>query len=335
MEVCVFGAGAIGGFMAARLAAANDAKVSVIARGAQLSAIRQHGLRVISTAGDVESQPAVATDQPQDLPPQDIVFVTLKAYALSGAAAAVTRLLKPGGHAVFVTNGIPWWWKHGLRNPAALPLLDPGRELWDGLTPQRALGCVVYAPSEVIEPGVISHNGHNRWIIGEPDNSTSDRVRATVALLNRAGLVSEVSTDLRREVWSKLMRNAALNPLCALTRLPVHEMSQDAEVLALGDGIVAELVATAQALGCEGLATMADDARAALRRGGAAGGGKPGNGMRPSMLQDVLAHRPIEVEAILGQLQAFAREGGVPTPTIDGVLPLLRGVDRSLRLGIR
>jgi 2-dehydropantoate 2-reductase len=330
MDVCVFGAGAIGGFMAARLAAGGQAKVSVIARGAHLAAIREHGLRLVSTGGDAQARPAHAVDRPQDLPPQDIVFVTLKAYALPAAAAAIAGLLKPDGHAVFVTNGLTWWWKHGLPDPGPLPLLDPHGTLWNTLTPQRVLGCVVYAPNEVIEPGVVRHTGPNRWLLGEPDNSDSVRLHTTVDLMKHAGLGAEASSDLRREVWAKLMRNAALNPLCALTRLPSSELSGDPELLAIGDGIIGELVAIAAAHGSR-VASEAEEARAALRRGGPAGN-KPVGGMRPSMLQDALAGRPTEVEAILGQLQAFAREAGVRCPCIDGVLPLMRGLDRSLRL---
>jgi 2-dehydropantoate 2-reductase len=331
MDVCVFGAGAIGGFMAARLAASGQANVSVIARGANLAAIRQHGLRLLSTDGDITARPAHAADRPADLGPQDVVFVTLKAYALPGCAEAIAGLLKPDGHAVFVTNGITWWWKHGRSEPGPLPLLDPDRRLWDILTPQRVLGCVVYAPNEVVEPGVVRHTGPNRWLLGEPDGSDTARLRATVDLMNRAGLGAEASADLRREVWAKLMRNAALNPLCALTRLPVTGLSSDPGLLALGDGIIAELVAIAAAHGSP-VEDQAAEARAALRRGPATPGTQPARGTRPSMLQDALAGRPTEVEAILGQLQAFAREAGVPCPAIDSVLPLMRGLDRSLRM---
>ncbi|ARP80190.1 hypothetical protein CAL12_04655 [Bordetella genomosp. 8] len=337
MDVCVFGAGAIGGFMAAHLAAnlaaGDQANVSVIARGAQLAAIRQHGLRVISNGSDIVARPARAVDRPADLPPQDIVFVTLKACALPATAGAIAALLKPEGHAVFVTNGLTWWWKHGQPNPGPLPLLDPDGTLWNTLTPQRVLGCVVYAPNEVIEPGVVRHTGANRWIVGEPDNSDSARLRATVDLMTQAGLGGEASLDLRREVWAKLMLNAALNPLCALTRLPSNHLSADPELLAIGDGIIEELVAIAAAQGSD-VADQAEKAHTALRRrpSGGNSGGAPTGGTRPSMLQDALAGRPTEVEAILGQSQAFAREAGIRCPRIDGVLPLMRGLDRSLRM---
>jgi 2-dehydropantoate 2-reductase len=330
MDVCVFGTGAVGGFLAARLIAAGGAKVSVIARGAQLQAIRTHGLKLLSATGDTVARPAHAVERAADLPPQDIVFITLKAYALSAAAADIAGLLKPGGYAVFVNNGIPWWWKHGQAHPASLPLLDPQRALWDTLTPARALGCVVYAPNEVIEPGVVRHTGHNRWVLGEPDGSDSARLQAVVSLMNQAGLGAEATPDLRREVWVKLLRNAPINTLCALTRLPVNQLAQDPEALALADRIIAELVAIAAAHDAH-IEKEAVAAREAPRRGGAVAGGAPVQGMRPSMLQDALAGRPMEVEAIMGQLQAFAIEAGVPCPAIDGMLPLIRGLDRAIR----
>ncbi len=187
---------------------------------------------------------------------------------------------------------------------------------------------MVCAPNGVIEPGVVRHTGPNRWLLGEPDGSDS---AATVALMQRAGLEAEASPDLRREVWAKLMRNAALNPLCAPTRLPSSELAVDPELLAIGDGIIGELIAIAAAHGSH-VESEAGEARAALRRGGPAGN-KPVGGTRPSMLQDVLAGRPTEVETILGQLQAFAREAGVPCPCVDGVLPLMRwaGPSRCVR----
>lgn len=187
MDICVFGTGAVGGFMTARLAAGGRANVSIIARGAHLAAIRERGLRLLSDTGNLTVRPTGATERPQELPQQDVVFVTLKACSLLACAEAIAGLLKPGGHAVFVTNGIPWWWKFGSRDPRPLPLLDPDRALWDILTPQRALGCVVYAPNEVVEPGVVRHTGHNRWLLGEPDGSNSAGLRDTVDLLNQSG----------------------------------------------------------------------------------------------------------------------------------------------------
>jgi 2-dehydropantoate 2-reductase len=331
MEVCVFGAGAVGGFLAARLASARQANVSAIARGAQLAAIRERGLRLLTADGDLSVRLAGASDKPRDLPAQDIVFVTLKAGSLPACADAIAGMLKPDGHAVFVTNGIPWWWKHGLAKPEPLPLLDPERRLWDVLTPQRVLGCVVYAPNEVVEPGVVRHSGTDRWLLGEPGNSDSVRLRATADLMNRSGLRAEASPDLRRDVWAKLMLNAALNPLCALSRLPVNELWRDADLLALGDGIIRELAAVAAAHGSD-VSGDVGKAQASLRRGANASADKPMPIMRPSMLQDVLAGRPTEVDAILGQLQALAREAGVPTPCIDCVLPLMRGLDRAMRM---
>lgn len=329
MDVCVFGAGAIGGFLAARLIAGGTAQVSVIARGSHLDTMRREGLKLLSETGNLAVKPARAADRPDDLPPQDIVFVTLKAYALPECAAALVRLLKPGGHAVFVNNGIPWWWQYGLDRPEPLPLLDPAHTLWNTLTPARVLGCVVYAPNEVIQPGVVRHTGHNRWLLGEPDRSDSARLQSTVALMRHAGLGAEAVPDLRREVWVKLLRNAPLNTVCALTRLPVHALGTDPELLAVTDGIIDELVAIAAAHGYA-IDQEAPVARQAPRRGGAIAGGAL-QGLRPSMLQDAIAGRPLEVEAIMGQLKAFAAEAGVPCPTMDRILPLIRGLDRAIR----
>lgn len=330
MDVCIYGTGAIGGFLAARLIAGGKAKVSVIARGPQLQAIKEKGLQLLSASGDAQGRPAYATDRPADLPPQDVVFVTLKAYALSAAVPDLLRLLKPEGFVVFVNNGIPWWWKHGQSKPAALPLLDPDGTLWNTLTPARSVGCVVYAPNEVIEPGVIRHNGPNRWILGEPDGALSPRLQGVVELMSAAGLGAEAATDLRREVWMKLLRNAPVNTLCALTRLPLSELALDPQAMVIADRIVDELTAVAAVHGSN-IEEQAALTKESTRRGGGMPGKPPIKGMRPSMLQDALAGRPMEVDAILGQLQAFAAEAGIPCPAIDAVLPLIRGLDRSIR----
>src|SRR5512143_2441338 len=167
MKVCVFGAGAIGGQNAARLIAAKAADVSVVARGANLEAMRSRDLVFRSDDREIRARVEQATDNPASLPPQDLLIVTLKAPALPAMAATLARLIAPQGRALFVTNGIPWWWRYGLPGtPSTLPLLDPDGALWSQVTPQRVLGCVVYAPTEAVEPGVIVHRGFNRWILG-------------------------------------------------------------------------------------------------------------------------------------------------------------------------
>lgn len=322
MKVCVFGAGAVGGNIATRLLAAKADDVAVVARGAMLKAIRSRGLTLRSGGKEITAQPEVATDDPSTLPPQDLVLVTLKAHAVPGAAAAIARLLAPQGCAVFLLNGIPWWWRHGIPGAGGtLPLLDPDGALWTLVRPERTLGCVVHSPNDLIAPGVIVHTGPNRLILGEPDGSSSARLKAAVGMFTRGGIEARVPGDLRRDIWQKLVHNASGNTLCALSRVDLGGLGTDPELCALSISLMRETLAIAAALGWDLRAQV--DVESAARRG------KPGQ--RPSMLQDVLQGRPIEVEALLGQLHAFAREKSVAVPSIDVVLPLLRGLDRSLR----
>lgn len=324
MKVCVFGAGAVGGHVAARLSAAQADEVAVVARGERLRAIRERGLTLRSGGQEIKAKPAIVTADPSALPPQDLIVVTLKAPTLPDAAESLARLLAPDGCAVFLLNGIPWWWPHGLpgaRGP--LPLLDPEGKLWTRLGPEKALGCVVYSPNEMEAPGVIVHIGANRFVMGEPDGSSSARLNAAVELFNRGGITAEAAADVRREIWRKLVSNASGNPLSALTGLMLGELGADAELRRVMADIMRETLAVAAALGWD-LRSEMDAEKIAMRPGR-----KPD--IRSSMSQDVLLKRPLEVEAQLGQTQAFARAKGVEVPTIDVILPLLRGLDRSLR----
>jgi 2-dehydropantoate 2-reductase len=242
---------------------------------------------------------------------------------LPGAAESIAGLLAPHACAVFLNNGIPWWWPHGLKGASGPPpLIDPEGKLWTHVRPERALGCVVYSPNDLIEPGVTLHVGGNRWVMGEPDGSLSARLNSAVQLFAGAGLKVESTTDIRREVWMKLVRNASSNSLAALTRLGLSETTADLELRPIAAGVVRETLAVAAALGWD-LRAEVDAEQIASR--------SSKGGPRLSMLQDVLQGRPIEVEAHLGQTQAFAREKGVAVPTIDTLLPLLRGLDRALR----
>ena len=323
MKVCVFGAGAVGGSLATRLLAAGADDISVVARGPQLQAMRSRGLVLRSGGTEVKAAVPVATDDPSTLPPQDLVLVTLKAHAVPGAAAAIARLLAAGGSAVFMLNGIQWWWRHGdpAGPGATLPLLDPDGALWREVRPERTIGCVIYCPCDLVEPGVIVHSGTNHFILGEPDGSSSARLEQAVAMLRRAGIDGRASNDLRRDVFGKLVANASGNTLAALTRLDLGALGADPALCAQMVSVMDEVLAVAASLGWDLRAEI--DVPAVARRG------KPGQ--RPSMLQDVLQGRPIEVEALFGQVHAFAHEAGVPVPTMDAILPLLRGLDRALR----
>jgi 2-dehydropantoate 2-reductase len=323
MKVCIFGAGAVGGNIATRLLAAKADEISIVARGAQLQAIRTRGLTLRMGGQEIHAKAPVATDDPSTLPPQDVVAVAVKATAaLPAAAAAVGKLLAPGGCAIFMINGIPWWWRHGRKGEAGtLPLLDPASALWNHVKPERTLGCVVHLPNEIVEPGVIVHTGVNHLILGEPDGSTTARLQAAVDMFKRGGIDTRISTDIRRDVWQKLALNASGNTLAALTRVDLGGLGTDAGLCELSIKIMREAIAVAAAQGWDLAAEM--DVEKLARRG------KPGQ--RPSMLQDVTHQRALEVEALLGQIQAFARELKVATPGIDVILPLLRGLDGALR----
>ncbi|MFN7087865.1 MAG: ketopantoate reductase family protein [Burkholderiales bacterium] len=323
MKICIFGVGAVGSHVAARLQAAAAGEISVVGRGAHLKAIREKGITLRCVDGvEIRARPA-ATADPSSLPPQDLVVVALKSTALPAAAAALEKLLARDGWAVFLLNGIPWWWPQGLpgaRGP--LPLLDPEGALWNRLR-ERTLGCVVNSPNDVVEPGVVVHAGRCRLTVGEPDGSPSERANRTAALFRSSGIESAVSSDLRREIWNKLLLNASSNPLSALTRLAPGELAADAATRHLMGEIMRETLEIAAALGWD-LRREVDVEQLSARKDRVAG-------VRLSMMQDVIQRRPMEVEALLGQPQAFAREKGVATPVIDIVLPLLRGLDRSLR----
>ncbi|KAA0890871.1 2-dehydropantoate 2-reductase [Pusillimonas sp. ANT_WB101] len=329
MKVCVFGAGAVGGYLLGRIGNAGVATLSVVARGAQKEAIEMNGLRLETPTETIIVRPDFITDRPTDLPEQDVTFVALKAMGQPAAADALCHLTGQNGYAVFAANGIPWWWKVGSHRPESLPLLDPDAALWNRLTPERALGCVVYSANEVIAPGVVRHLGNNRWVLGEPNGQLSSRLKNVVQLLLESGVNAEASTRLHEEIWIKLLRNASVNSLCALTRLPIDGLADDPELLAQAEAIVDDIVAVAQGQGYD-ISEHRIAAFEQLRRGGAEASTPPVRGLRPSMLQDVSANRPLEVEAVLGQVQALAREAEVSCPAIDVVLPVLRGLNRSL-----
>jgi 2-dehydropantoate 2-reductase len=323
MKVCILGAGAVGGHIAARHAAASHAEVSVVARGAHLDAIRKNGITLKSGKEEINGKPTVATDDPASLPKQDVVIVTVKAHSVPGFAATIEKLLTPDGVALFPLNGLTWWWNEGRAGgKGALPLLDPDSELWNRLR-GRALGCVIYSPNEVVSPGVIAHMGANRWVMGEPSNDKTPRLQAIVDLFNSSGLSAEIPADIRAEVWRKLMNNASGNTIAALTRRGHYEIASDPDLRGIGIAIMRESLEVAAAMGWD-LRSDVDPVKIATRA-------TPGPMSPPSMLQDVLLNRPVEVEAHLGQTQAFGGEIGVKTPTIDLMLPLLRGLDKSIR----
>ena len=328
-KVTVYGAGAVGGNLAVRLASAGVAEVSVVARGAHLQAIKTRGLTLRRDGQDTTAQMAHATDNPSTLEPQDLIIVTLKSASIPAVAEQLAALRKPDAPVLFLINGIPWWWNHGLPEGhaaagASTDLLDPDRALRDRLGVEAALGGVIYSPNEVIEPGVILNRARSHFTLGEPDGSSSARMAFVRDLFESANIEVATTADIRGELLGKLVLNASGNTLAALTRLTGRERLSDPGLRALSGDLIREVFRVSAALGwpLEGtvdVEEMVDPART--------------KGERPSMLQDVLAGRPMEVEALLGQLLVFARAKQVPTPALDVVLVLLRGLDQSLRRG--
>ena len=335
MKVCIFGAGAIGTHMAARLGHLAESsgafELSVVARGAQAEALASRGARVMGNGGDIVGRPARVTDDAAQLPPQDIVLVTLKGTALPPLAATLDRLTARDGVLVFAQNGIPWWWNVGLPGSQAgkpLPLLDPSADLMHRLA-DRALGCVISSSNELREPGLVFNGSGRHLALGEPDGSASARLARVRDLVAAAGFAAETSGDLRTDIWSKLAFNIAANPISALTRLVMSDWLALPDLQKLAVGMVDEMLSVAKGLGWD----FGDTLKAQSLFGASGSQRTRGNTIRSSMLQDVLRGKPLEIDPILGQPVAFADELGIPVPHLRHVLGLLRGLDMGLRKG--
>lgn len=313
MRICVFGAGAIGGHVAARLAR-GGAEVSVIARGAQLAAIRARGLTLRAHDGEHVSHPR-ATEDPRDLGPQDAVIVTVKAPALPGVAARIAPLLGPETPVAFVMNGIPWWYfdRHGgALEGRRLPGLDPGDALRHAIGVGRVIGGVVWSACTVAEPGVVqTAHANNRVILGEPDGRISERATALAAPLPAGGLPATVTPDIRTEIWAKLLGNLSSGPFCLLSRLGMGETYADPAVRAAAVRVVEEGMAVAAALGRP---VQAAAERLIARSAEIA--------HKPSILQDLELGRPLEIDALFTLPLRLARLAGVATPTLDLMVAL-------------
>ncbi|MFL9899764.1 2-dehydropantoate 2-reductase [Paraburkholderia fungorum] len=321
MNICIFGAGAMGGHLAARLASSGN-EVSVIARGANLEAIRSRGLHLRVNNGEIHAKPTLATDRLEEAGHFDLVIVTLKAPSLPSAADAIEGLVAEDGVALFVTNGIPWWWNHGAGQPGtSLPLLDPAGTMWDRLR-TRTIGCVSHSSNEVLSPGVVQCRSDGPWAIGEPAGTMTSRLSNVRDVFRQAGIPVVIPPDFRKGIWTKLLLNASLNSVSALTRLDTGILMRDPSLVALQKEIANEVLKVASSLGCDLSAEVNLDEVISI--------GKRPDNHRTSMLQDVLASRPIECEAILGQLIEFACDRGIETPASKIILTLLRGLDKAL-----
>jgi 2-dehydropantoate 2-reductase len=315
MKICIFGAGAIGGYMGAKLASAG-ADVSLIVRGPHLDAIQSKGLTLIEDGADPVTIPVRASANPADLGKQDYVIVTLKAHSVPAVVGAMQPLI--GDHTTIVSgvNGVPWWYFHKIGGPlegTRLQSVDPGNLQWDGFGPDRVLGCVVYPAAEVSSPGTIRHIEGNRFSLGEPDGSKSERATALSQALQAAGLKAPVRPRLRDEIWVKLWGNLSFNPISALTHATLDVLCTDPGTRDVARQMMREAQAIAEALGV----TFPIDVERRIDGGAAVGA------HRTSMLQDLDAGRPMEIDALIGSVQELGRITGLPTPTIDTVLALV------------
>ena len=317
MRICIFGAGAVGGFFAAKRAHAGH-DVSAVARGPQLAAFRKHGVRLKTATEDIAA-PLNASDRPADLGPQDAVIFTTKAHSLKQAAETAGPLIGADTALVFAQNGIPWWYAYGFSAPGLapgpIPALDPDGAIWRGFDPARAVGAVIFSPNAVTEPGVIVNNAKRpaRLHLGAPDGQSRPEIEALSAALIDVGVEAPVLPDIRRTVWSKLILNISGAAGAVLTGGGIRSFLQDPGVQAIAAAAMNEGIAVAAAHGFELDVDVAANCDPANR---------PDH--KPSMLQDFEAGRPMEIDPILGCVHSFAQAANVPTPTIDVLLPLLR-----------
>jgi 2-dehydropantoate 2-reductase len=316
MRICVVGAGAIGGMLAVRLAASGS-MVSVVARGAQLAAIREKGLTLIEADGGARVEKIPGSSRIADLGPQDAIILAVKAHQLADACGGVAQALAPGGTIVTAQNGIPWWYFQKLDGPDAgrrIESVDPGGHIAAALPIESVIGTVVYPAAEIEAPGVIRHIEGLRFSLGELDGAQTARAAALSEALREAGFKAPVISDIRSELWTKLWGNLAFNPISALTRATLAAICAEPDTRALAANMMREAQAVAEKLGVRFRLQLEK------RIDGAAQVGEH----KTSMLQDLEAGRALETDALIGAVAELGRLTETPTPSIDAVLACVR-----------
>ena len=319
MKVCIVGAGAIGGFIGARLSVAGRAQVCALARGASLAALRQHGWRL--KQGDALLQaPVQASDSAHDLAGdcgvQDLVLIAVKAPALSAVAESIAPLLGPRTLILPAMNGVPWWFADGVAALGAAPLrsVDPGGAIAAAIPLHQVLGCVVHASCATPEPGLVLHKHGQALIVGEIGGGHTERAQRVVDLLAHAGFELTHSKNVRHDIWYKLWGNMTMNPVSAITGASIDRVLADPLVRELCSAAMREAAAIGERIGCK-IDQSTEDRHAATARLGA---------FKSSMLQDVEAGRPIELDAIVAAVHEMGERLGVPTPHIGALFGLTR-----------
>jgi 2-dehydropantoate 2-reductase len=322
MRIAIVGAGAIGGYLAARLVRAGE-QVTVIARGVNLRAIAGAGLRLRLPDGTEETaRPALVTDSAAQAGPHDVVIIAVKGQQLPSLAPTLGPLLCPDTAVVPAQNGLPWWYFQRCAGPLAgrrLESVDPGGVISKHIAPERVIGCVTYQAAELEAPGVVRFIEGNRFTVGEPDGENTDRVKALARTLTRAGLKARVRSDIRTEIWVKLLGNMTFNPISALTRATLGELIGFAPTRELVAATMAEAREVASRLGIGFGITVEQRIRGVAEMGA----------HKTSTLQDVEAGRPTEAEWLVGAVAEVARLLEVKTPRIDTLYACLKMLERT------
>jgi len=315
LKICVVGAGAIGGFLGTRLALDRSNQVSALARGATLVALRDHGWRLQENGQTLQAPVALAADEPRVLGVQDLVIIAVKSPALRGIAPTLAPLFGPGTVILPAMNGVPWWFGAGVETIGTRPLesVDPAGAIAAALPVSRVVGSVVHAAVSSAAPGIAVHRMDDCLIIGEPAGGDSARVEQLAAIFGR-GLKVRISPRIRYDLWYKLWGNMTMNPVSALTGATLDRVLDDELVRAFCSSAMREAAAVGARIGCD-VQESPEDRHAVTRKLGA---------VKTSMLQDVAALRPIELDALVGAVREIGQRVGVMTPNIDALFGLTR-----------
>ena len=315
MKVCIYGAGAIGGFIGTRLAAAGGCSVVAVARGATLHALREHGWR-LRQGGQLLQAPAVAAEDPRELGVMDLVVVAVKGPALAEVAGRIGPLLGEQTIVLPAMNGVPWWFAQSTPALAGQPLhsVDPDGGIAARLPVKHVVGCVVHASTFTPEPGLVEQRMGQGLIVGEPAGGDSPRVQRLAGLLRGAGFEVTASANVRQDIWYKLWGNMTMNPVSAITGASVDRIMADPLVLAFCTAAMQEAAVVGAHIGCA-IAQSPEDRHAVTRKLGA---------FRTSMQNDVDAGRAIELDALVTVVREIAQRLGIATPNIDALLGLTR-----------
>lgn len=323
MKICIVGAGAIGGYVGAQLALAGE-QVTLIARGSHLEAIQKNGLKLVMADGSTHLvNPALATNDMSQAGPQDVVILAVKAQSVPAIAPDLKVLYGPDTMVVTAQNGIPWWYfrKHGGEYEGQrIQSVDPDGTVEANIGIERVIGCVVYPAAELTEPGVVQHIEGNRFSLGELDGSKTERIQLLGQTLKQAGFKAPVRNQIRTEIWIKVWGNLAFNPISALTRATLDSICQYPPTRFLARQMMTEARAIAQKLGIDFGISLEQRIEGAEKVGA----------HKTSMLQDIEAGRPTEVEAIVGAVAELGRLTHIPTPHIDAVYASVKLLEKTL-----